>query len=209
MVDLGDTSVFQIESGGTPKSTEESYWNGGIAWATLVDLPQQDFITSIVSTKRTITEAGLANSSAKILPEGSVIVSSRATIGRVGIVRIPLATNQGFKNIIIRDATRAIPEFVAYMMKRLAPDMEAMATGGTFKEISKSTISTMKIPLPPLYVQKKIVAKIEASHKRIEELKRGISKEEAEVQASINRVWGEEEPKDHLAHTETDIAKAG
>ena len=168
MVELGDTSVFQIESGGTPKSTEESYWRGGIAWATLVDLPQEDFITSIVKTERTITEAGLANSSAKVLPEGSVIVSSRATIGRVGIARIPLATNQGFKNIVILDTMRASPEFVAYMMKRLAPEMEVMATGGTFKEISKSTLSTLLIPLPPLEVQKEIVAEIEGYQKIID-----------------------------------------
>lgn len=193
MVALGDTSIFQIESGGTPKSTEESYWNGGIAWATLVDLPQEDFITSIVKTERTITEAGLANSSAKILPEGSIIVSSRATIGRVGIARIPLATNQGFKNIIVRDATRAIPEFIAFMMKRLAPDMEAMATGGTFKEISKSTLSALKIPLPPLDIQKKIVAEIESCQKRIEERKQEILEEETKIKDTINRVWGEDE----------------
>lgn len=193
MVELGNTSIFQIESGGTPKSTEESYWNGDIAWATLVDLPQEDFITSIVKTERTITEAGLANSSAKVLPEGSIIVSSRATIGRVGIARIPLATNQGFKNIIVRDATRAIPEFIAFMMKRLAPDMEAMATGGTFKEISKSTLSILKIPLPPLDTQQEIVAEIESCQKRIEERKQEILEEETKIKDTINRVWGEDE----------------
>jgi type I restriction enzyme M protein len=192
MVELGDISLFQIESGGTPKSTEESYWNGGIQWATLVDLPQEDFITSIVKTERTISEAGLANSSAKILPIGTIIVSSRATIGRVGISRIPLATNQGFKNIIIRNTSRAIPEFVAFMMKSLAPDMEAMATGGTFKEISKSTISTLTIPLPPIEVQKEIVAEIEGCQKRIEELKKEISDEEAKLKSTINRVWGKD-----------------
>ncbi|MBP9102183.1 MAG: N-6 DNA methylase [Nitrosomonas sp.] len=168
MVELGDASIFAIESGGTPKSTEEAYWKGGIHWATLVDLPQRDFISQITKTGRTISEAGLTNSSAKVLPVGTVIVSSRATIGRVGIARIPLATNQGFKNIVIKDATRAIPEFVAYMIKKLAPDMEAMATGGTFKEISKSTFATLKIPLPPLEVQKEIVAEIEVYQKIID-----------------------------------------
>jgi type I restriction enzyme M protein len=168
MVELGDASIFAIESGGTPKSTKEAYWKGGIHWATLVDLPQRDFISQITKTERTISEAGLANSSAKILPVGTVVVSSRATIGRVGIARIPLATNQGFKNIVIKDAAKTIPEFVAYMMKRLAPEMEAMATGGTFKEISKSTVATLKIPLPPLEVQKEIVAEIEGYQKIID-----------------------------------------
>ena len=168
LIELGDTTVFQIESGGTPKSTEESYWDGGIHWATLVDLPQSNFITQISKTKRTISEIGLKDSAAKILPPGTVIVSSRATIGRVGIARVPLATNQGFKNIVIRDDTKVLPEFVAYMMKRLAPQMESMATGGTFKEISKSTIATLKIPLPPQNVQQEIVAEIEGYQKIID-----------------------------------------
>ncbi|MBP7203801.1 MAG: N-6 DNA methylase [Propionivibrio sp.] len=168
MVALGDPAVFHMESGGTPKSTEETYWNGGIHWATLVDLPQTDFITQITRTERTISEAGLSNSSAKVLPIGTVVVSSRATIGRVGIARIPLATNQGFKNIIIRDGTRALPEFIAYMMKRLAPRMESLATGGTFKEISKSTIASLEIPLPPLAIQQEIVAEIGGYQKIID-----------------------------------------
>ena len=63
--------------------------------------------------------------------------------GRIALAKIPLATNQGFKNIIIQDAKKALPEFVAYMMKRLTPEMERMASGGTFKEISKGAISTL------------------------------------------------------------------
>ena len=168
MIELGDTTIFQIESGGTPKSTERSCWGGGIHWATLVDLPQSNYITQISRTERTISEAGLKDSAAKVLPPGTVIVSSRATIGRVGIARVPLATNQGFKNIVIRDDTKALPEFVAYMMKRLAPQMESMATGGTFKEISKGTIATLKIPLPPLAIQQEIVAEIETYQKIID-----------------------------------------
>ena len=189
MVALGDPAVFHMESGGTPKSTEETYWNGGIHWATLVDLPQTDFITQITRTERTISEAGLSNSSAKVLPIGTVVVSSRATIGRVGIARIPLATNQGFKNIIIRDGTRALPEFIAYMMKRLAPRMESLATGGTFKEISKSTIASLEIPLPPLAIQQEIVAEIEAHQRHIEKLKAEISESEAKIKDVIDRVW--------------------
>ena len=168
MVTLGDTNIFRIESGGTPKSTEEAYWNGSIHWATLVDLPRSDFVTQICRTERTISEAGLASSSAKILPVGTVIVSSRATIGRVGIARLPLATNQGFKNIVIQNPGRALPEFVAYMMKRLAPQMESLATGGTFKEISKGTVATLAIPLPPLAIQQEIVAEIEGYQKIID-----------------------------------------
>ncbi len=167
-VALGDEAIFKIESGGTPSSTEESYWNGDVAWATLADLPAIDHITKITSTVRTITNQGLVNSSAKMLPVDTVLVSSRATIGRVALAKIPLATNQGFKNIIIRDTQRALPEFLAYMMKRLTPEMERMASGGTFKEISKSAIATLKIPLPPLEVQNQIVAEIEGYQRIID-----------------------------------------
>jgi len=161
LVSLGEVGLFRVESGGTPKSDVGKYWNGGIPWATLVDLPAPNFITQITSTKRTISEEGLRASSAKLVPANSVIVSTRATIGRIGINRVPIATNQGFKNITIEDPTRAVPEYVALAITKLVPTMEAWATGGTFPEISKSKFCELHIPLPPLEMQKEIVAEIE------------------------------------------------
>lgn len=166
LVSLGDVSLFRVESGGTPKSDVEEYWGGGIPWATLADLPAGDFISQINSTKRTISEAGLRESSAKMIPANSVVVSTRATIGRIGINRIPIATNQGFKNVVIADSTRVVPEFVALAFTKLVPTMQAWATGGTFAEISKSKFCELQIPLPPLEMQKAIVAEIEC-HQRI------------------------------------------
>ena len=168
VVALGDSSLFRVESGGTPKSTMEEYWNGGVAWATLVDLPAEDLVSEIWSTQRTISAAGLKKSSATLLPENSVVVSTRATIGRIGINRIPLATNQGFKNIVIKDSTRAIPEYVALAVTRLVPTMDTWASGGTFKEISKSLFSQLQIPLPPLELQQETVAEIEGYQKVID-----------------------------------------
>ena len=168
LVSIGDPGLFQIESGGTPKSSVEEYWDGGIAWATLVDLPQTDLISEIKTTQRTISESGLARSSAKLLPENSVIVSTRATIGRIGINRIPLATNQGFKNIIIKDSSKAMSEYVALAITKLVPLMDAWASGGTFKEISKSNFCELRIPLPPLEVQREIVAEIGGYQKVID-----------------------------------------
>ena len=189
MVSLGDQTLFRIESGGTPKSDEPTYWGGGVPWATLVDLPQSDFITQLTCTERTISEEGLKNSSAKLLPVGTVLVSSRATIGRVAIARIPTATNQGFKNIVIQDHSRVLPEFVAYMMKFLTPRLEALATGGTFKEFSKSALSSIEIPIPPIDAQRQIVLDIEGHQRRIEELKQEISEREQDIKLSINKIW--------------------
>lgn len=167
LVSLGDESLFRVESGGTPKSDVEEYWGGSIPWATLVDLPATDFISEISATKRTISDKGLRESSAKMIPANSVVVSTRATIGRIAINRVPIATNQGFKNVVIEDSVRAVPEFVALALTKLVPTMQAWATGGTFAEISKSKFCELQIPLPPLEVQKEIVAEIEGYQKVI------------------------------------------
>jgi type I restriction enzyme M protein len=172
MIKLGDKEYFEIESGGTPSTQEETYWNGHINWATLVDLPATDSITTITETKRKITDEGLKNSSAKLLPENSVLISSRATIGRIAINKVQLATNQGFKNIIIKDFNKVNPLFVAKMTTQLVEKMELMATGGTFKEISKSAISTLEIPLPPLEVQEELVKELDAYQQVIDGAKK-------------------------------------
>lgn len=192
-VELGDPDLFQIESGGTPKSTEDAYWNGDIHWATLADLPASDFVTSLSNTERKITGEGLKNSSAKILPPNSILVSSRATIGRVAVNSIPVATNQGFKNIVVKNLDRVVPQFVAYMMKKIAPKIESMATGGTFKEISKTQFLTLKIPLPPIDIQKEIVSEIESHQNDISEAKESIRMSEAKIESAINRAWKEAE----------------
>lgn len=192
LVSLGEVGLFRVESGGTPKSDVEEYWGGGIAWATLVDLPASDFITQITATKRTISEKGLRESSAKLIPANSVVVSTRATIGRIAINRIPIATNQGFKNVVIEDSARAVPEYLALALTQLVPTMEAWATGGTFVEISKSKFCELQIPLPPLEVQKEIVVEIEGYQKEIEHLKAEIATQEKNIQKAIARVWGEE-----------------
>jgi type I restriction enzyme M protein len=167
LVFLGEEGLFRIESGGTPKSDVEEYWNGGIPWATLVDLPATDFISEITATKRTISDKGLRESSAKMIPANSVIVSTRATIGRIAINLIPIATNQGFKNVVIEDSARAVPRFVGLALTKLVTTMQAWATGGTFAELSKSKFCELQIPLPPLEVQQEVVAEIEGYQKVI------------------------------------------
>lgn len=168
LVRLGDEKYFKIESGGTPSSEVAEYWNGNINWATLKDLPASDFITTINDTERKITELGLAKSSAKMLPSNSILVSSRATIGRIAINKIPVATNQGFKNIVIQDFKKAIPGYVALVLTEKVEEMNEMSSGSTFKEISKTSFSELEIPLPPLEIQQQIVAEIEGYQKIID-----------------------------------------
>lgn len=168
MVSLGDKSLFRVESGGTPSSNIPEYWDGNIRWATLVDLPAANLITELKDTERTINPLGLEKSSAKLLPSGTVLVSTRATIGRVAIAECETATNQGFKNIIVIDDTKVSNRFVAYMMTALADRMVSLASGGTFKEISKSNFLTLSIPLPPLEKQEQIVAELDGYQKIVD-----------------------------------------
>lgn len=191
LVELGNEDLFSIESGGTPSSTDEECWNGDIKWITLVDLPAQNFITDIYDSERKITAKGLQTSSAKLIPPNSVIVSSRATIGRIGINKVELATNQGFKNIIIKDFEKVNPKFVALMLTQLVDRMDQLASGGTFKEISKSNFKTLQIPLPPILVQNAIVSEIESYQKRIEELKGLIEATEQKMNISIAKIWND------------------
>jgi type I restriction enzyme M protein len=187
-VELGNKDLFEIESGGTPDTKNSRFWNGDINWATLVDLPQSNFITELSDTERKITEEGLQKSSAKLLPINTILVSSRATIGRVAIARKDTATNQGFKNIIIKDINKILPYFVALCMTTKTEEMNSLASGGTFKEISKSKFETLKIPLPPLEVQKQLVAEAEKEEEIITANRRLIEIMERKIEEVLNQI---------------------
>jgi type I restriction enzyme M protein len=168
LVKLSNRELFDIVSGGTPSSKVSEYWNGNINWATLVDLPSNLLVSQINSTARKISREGLNSSSAKLLPKNSILVSTRATIGRIAINKEECSTNQGFKNIVIKDSNKVNSHFVAFMMTQLVEKMHSMATGGTFKELSKSNFESLQIPLPPLSTQEEIVAEIEGYQKIID-----------------------------------------
>ena len=161
MVQLGDGELFHICSGGTPSSSVPEYWNGNVSWITLADLPAENCITEIKTTERTISEAGLNNSNAKLLPVETVIVSTRATIGRIGIARTQLATNQGFKNIIIKRPDVILPKYLAYMLTAKVDTMKHLASGATFKDISKENFCTIQIPLLPIDQQRSVVNELD------------------------------------------------
>lgn len=190
LVKLGDEKYFNIESGGTPSSEINEFWQGNISWATLKDLPAKDFVTIVNSTERTITELGLSKSSAKLLPINSVLVSSRATIGRIAINNIPVSTNQGFKNIVIKDFALVNPKYLAFTLTNKVEEMNQIATGGTFKEISKSAFAEIEIPLPPLEIQEEIVKEIEGYQKIIDGAKMVVDNYKQKIKDKINEVWG-------------------
>lgn len=146
--------VAQVLGGGTPSRTEQSYFGGGIAWATPTDITKLDRLY-ICETKETVSEEGLRNSSTKLMPAGAVLLTSRATIGFTAISTVPICTNQGFVNFIC--GPDLIPEYLAYWLRTQREKMIQHAGGTTFKEIARGTLRKFEIPLPPLPEQRRIV----------------------------------------------------
>lgn len=142
-VTLGD--VAEIVSGGTPKTGVAEYWGGPHAWATPADLTNLSSV-EIDSTERTLTDAGISSSSARLLPAGSVLFSSRAPIGHIAITTKPMATNQGFKSFI--PTPRINTRFLYWWLDANRSRLKALGTGATFKEVSKKVVSGVPISLP-------------------------------------------------------------
>ena len=148
--------IATITGGSTPSRTQEKYWNGSILWLTPTDLPTPGKgITDVSDTASKITEEGLAAISAQLLPVGTVLFSSRATIGKLGISRAPLATNQGFANFIPKKFVDA--KYLAYCLLHYTAEITALAGSTTFKEVTKTALKKFKIPLPALAEQRRIV----------------------------------------------------
>lgn len=151
--DLGE-----IVAGGTPSTSDPENFNGEIAWLTPADLSKYDG-KYITKGDRNLTEKGLKTSSAKLMPAGSILFSSRAPIGYVVIASNEICTNQGFKNIV--PSMFVFNEYIYYYLKASKNLAEKHASGTTFKEISGTKFGSLPIPLPPLAEQKRIVDKIE------------------------------------------------
>ena len=152
-------SLGEIIGGGTPKSNVDEYWiNGTIPWLTPADMK---FVKGKYVSKgeRNITEAGLKSSSARLMPKGTVIYSSRAPIGYIAIASNEICTNQGFKSVV--PFLPELSDYLYYCLIALTPDIQVRASGTTFKEISGSKFGETLIPLPSYSEQRRIILKIE------------------------------------------------
>ena len=145
---IGD--MGEIVSGGTPSTTNASYWSSqGIAWITPKDL-------SVTSNKyirhgeHDISENGLQNSSAPLLPRKSVLLSTRAPIGYIAVADCDLCTNQGFKSIVPNKNFGS--EFIYYTVSAMIPFVKTLGVGSTFAEVSKSSLSSVQLPIPPSHI---------------------------------------------------------
>jgi type I restriction enzyme S subunit len=157
--------ISEIVGGGTPAASDPTNFDdAGMPWITPADL--SDYSGTYISRgRRSLSAKGLASSSARVLPTGAVLFSSRAPIGYCVIAANPISTNQGFKSLVLK--SNVLPEYVRHYLLASVAYIEGMASGTTFKEISGSRMAEVLIPIPPLAEQRRIVARIEALFARI------------------------------------------
>ena len=148
---LGD--ICEIVSGSTPKTNIEEYWDGNIKWITPAEINDDTYI--ITDSVRKITELGVQKTGLSSLPEGAVILSSRAPIGKVAIAGCEMYCNQGFKNLICSD--KIYNKYLYWFLKGKTAFLNSLGRGATFKEISKSIISEIEINVPDIEYQKEAV----------------------------------------------------
>ncbi|OQP61240.1 hypothetical protein A3860_05880 [Niastella vici] len=144
----------KIESGGTPDTKIVEYWDGQIDWITPTDITGLNGYRFIEHTQRKITNAGLKNSSATLIPANSVIICTRATIGDCAINLKPITTNQGFKTIIPKDVNYM---FLYYKMLSIKDVMIERANGSTFLEISKTDFENLEVLVPPTESEQTVI----------------------------------------------------
>lgn len=149
------SEAAHIISGGTPKSGVAEYWEGDVEWITPKDMGKMTGIYAF-DTGRKITELGLSKSSAKLIAQNSVILSTRAPIGHLAINTVPMATNQGCRGLVPKDNLDT--KYLYYFLSKSVELLNDLGSGTTFKELSKGSLEKVTIPLPTLIEQKRIVA---------------------------------------------------
>ena len=144
VVKLGE--IAEVKSGGTPSTSNKDFWDGEIAWCTPTDITALKGGKYLTQTSRNITKSGLQYSAAELLPVDSIVMTSRATIGECAIAKIPVTTNQGFKNFICFDKVDS--EFIYYLLGTQKKRFVALCAGSTFLEININQVRNFQVALP-------------------------------------------------------------
>ena len=153
--------LADVIGGGTPDTTVKSYWDGGIQWFTPSEIGKNKFVDASL---RTITEDGLNNSSAKLLPPNTILLSSRATIGECSLSLRECATNQGFQSLVSKNCN---VDFLYYLIQTKKKDLIRKSCGSTFLEISANEVRKIQVSVPSDVEQQKIAELLSLIDKRI------------------------------------------
>lgn len=153
---LGD--ICTVVSGSTPKTDNPEFWNGDIKWITPAEINKESYI--INDTERKITDVAVKKTGLSSFPTGTVLLSSRAPIGKVAIAGCEMYCNQGFKNLICSDAINN--KYLYWLLKSKTEFLNSLGRGATFKEISKAIVENIEIRIPDISCQEKAVSQFEA-----------------------------------------------
>lgn len=167
------SDIAEVVGGGTPNTTDSTLWNGDIQWFTPTEVGHPKYVSTSI---RTISQLGLQKSSAKILPSGSILLSSRATVGECSIAQKDCTTNQGFQSLIPKKSVNN--EFLYYLAQTQKRHFIKYASGSTFLEISNSEIKKTKCAVPSIEEQTEIATFLSAIDRKIEVQNKIISKYE-------------------------------
>ena len=178
--------VCEVVGGSTPKTNEPSYWDGEYLWVAPAELDGAKYVSS---TRRTITAEGVKSAHLQLLPSGTVLLSSRAPIGKVAITTTPMYCNQGFKNLICSDKLNN--EYAYWFLHHNTEYLNSLGTGATFKEISKKVVEQIPIPVPPLPEQESIVAELNCLSGVIEKQKQQLKELDNLAQALFYDMFGD------------------
>ena len=152
--------IVRADSGGTPATGSEEYWDGDIPWLTPKEITGLTNGLFVSKTERTITDLGLKNSSAKLMPPNTVMLSKRAPVGAVAVNAVPMATNQGFLNFTCGRALR--PLYLAYWLRANTAYLYQVANGSTYPELYAGDLFEFEIAVPDVAVQDRIIELISA-----------------------------------------------
>ena len=172
-----------VVGGGTPDTNNHKYWNGDIQWFTPSEIGRDKYVTNSL---RTISEEGLNKSSAKLLPIGTILLSSRATVGECSINKVECTTNQGFQSLIPKEYFSK--EFVFYLMQTKRKELIRKSCGSTFLEISANEVRKIKIAVPTSKEQEKISKLLALLDERIATQNKIIEKLESLIKGISNRL---------------------
>ena len=185
MTRLGD--VCTVISGSTPKTSVAEYWDGDIKWITPAELNEDSFY--LYDSQRHITELGKEKTGLSYMPIGTVILSSRAPIGKTAIAGCEMCCNQGFKNLNCSDDI--FNEYLYYFLKGKTDYLNSLGRGATFKEISKSIVENIEIRLPALEEQKQIARQFGEIYRLISLRKQQLARLDELVKARFVELFGD------------------
>ena len=180
-------SMADIRSGGTPSTKQSQFWDGDVLWCTPTDITGLKGFKYLSDTSRKISLQGLKYSSAEMIPANSIVMTSRATIGECAINKLPVSTNQGFKNFIPFDHINV--EFFYYLLLTQKQRFISLCGGSTFLEVGKTKLAAFEVSIPPTKPEQEAIARVLSdADELIQALERVISKKRQIKQGAMQEL---------------------